>query len=210
MRTDVKGVNMRMAGWLLVLAGVLSAGTPEEVGSLKIADAGLGYAMSSKGQSLFFTRGSDPFRTNQRYVSLGFHLEEQGLSLGIYNPYTGMVERNAAQMYYLESGIGLRRLLFQDKLAAGFFPHIMIEAGISGNPHELGQWRKLFLDTTMLWAPYFQVGGGASIYTASAIYRLELGYLATPSVAPTVFREEFPSYQGMFIKIIISNVQKPR
>lgn len=181
------------------------AGAQEE--DRKMGDSGVGFALSTNGQSLFYTRGTNPFRANHRYISAGFHQEEHGLSVPYYDYRTNTYRTNASRSYYLELGGGWRRLWFQDKLAAGFFPHTTIELGASGYLAEFGKFRNYFRETSLRWSPYWQVAFGASIHTGTVFYRIEMGYLSTMRIFE---KDTFKHYDGVFLKIVAASGQKPR
>ena len=185
-----------------LLLPITSSATEDEP---KVRDAGLGFSMSS-GQSIFYTRSVNPFNTNHHYFAGGFHLESDGIPVVYYDAWGYPVTRSK-QVYFLELGGGWRHLWFQDQLAGGFFPHTMLEGGVSGYFAQFGRLRNLFREASLRWVPYVQAGVGASIYTGSIIYRIEAGYLTTLRTLP---RDVFPEYQGAFLKIIISSGQKPR
>ncbi|MFB0515622.1 MAG: hypothetical protein ACETWG_03350 [Candidatus Neomarinimicrobiota bacterium] len=172
----------------------------------KIHDAGLGFSFSS-GQSLFYTRATNPYEAHHTYMAAGFHIEEEGIGLTYYNWYLDRYERTAKQTYYLELGWGWRHLWFQEKMAGGFFPHTVLEGGASGYFAQFGRLRTFFREMSLRWVPYVQAGVGASVYTGSVIYRIEIGYLSTLSYLP---EGEFPEYEGAFLKMVISSGQKPR
>ena len=65
--------------WILL---PLMAGAQES--DKKVHDAGIGFSFSS-GQSLFYTRSTNPFHTNHTYLAAGFHIEEEGYSYGYYS-----------------------------------------------------------------------------------------------------------------------------
>ncbi len=166
---------------------------------------GMGFAISS-GQSIFFTRGTDPFQTNQIYYATGVHIEEVGLAGYFYDEF-GRVNRNPTQRYFLETSLGWHRLLFQDKMAGGFFPHINVQLGGSGYVIKAGKLRKYFNEFSLRWAPYLQFGFGGSIFSAGTIYHLEMGYLGT---IPIYSKDRFPSYGGVYLSIILIGANKPR
>ncbi|UCH63838.1 MAG: hypothetical protein JSU77_05180 [Fidelibacterota bacterium] len=172
----------------------------------KVHDAGIGFSFSS-GQSLFFIRSTNPFRTNHTYLTAGFHIEEEGIGVTYYNYTWGTYERRAKQRYYLEMGWGWRHLWFRESMAGGFLPHSVIEAGASGYIARLGRLRYYFQEATLHWEPYLQAGLGASIHTGTAIYRIEMGYLSTFSFFSGSL---FPGYGGVYLKVVISSGQKPR
>lgn len=192
---------------LLMLAWLLLSGIASPLGAddseKKIRDAGFGISFSN-GQSLFYSRATNPFRSNHTYFAVGFHQEGEGFSLDPYDPYRN---RFASVRYYLELGLGWRHLLFRESLAGGFFPHTVIEGGASGYLSQTGSLSKYFRETSFRWAPYLQAGLGASIYTGVAIYRIEMGYLTTLSYYP---EDYFPVYQGVFLKVVYSSGVKPR
>lgn len=183
----------------------MTAGAQEE--DRKMGDSGIGFALSNNGQSLFYTRGTNPFRTHHRYISVGFHQEEHGISVPFYDYRTNTYRSNPSRSYYLELGGGWRRLWLQNKLAAGFFPHTMVEIGLSGYVAEFGKFRNYFKETSLRWWPYGQVAFGASIHTGTVFYRIELGYLST---LPLPDKNRFKPYQGVFFKVVIASGQKPR
>ena len=170
-------------------------------------DSGFGFALSTNGQSLFYTRGTNPFRTHHRYISVGFHQEEHGINLPTYDFVTGTYRANPSRSYYLELGGGWRRLWLQDKLAAGFFPHTMVELGLSGYLAQFGKFRNYFKETSLRWLPYAQVAFGASIHTGTVFYRIEMGYLSS---LPLPVKNGFKAYQGVFLKVVAASGQKPR
>jgi hypothetical protein len=92
-------------------------------------------------------------------------------------------------------------------LAGGFFPHTILEGGASGYFAQFGRLRNFLKETSVRWVPYVQAGIGASVYTGTVIYRIEMGYLSTLS---DLLKIDFPEYQGVFIKVIVSSGQKPR
>lgn len=192
--------------WVLL---PLMAGAQES--EKKVHDAGLGFSFSSKGQSLFFARSTNPFHTNHTYLAAGFHIEEEGGGPGYYDPYgysdPYYYRPRASQDYYLELGWGWRRLWFRESMAGAFLPHSVIEGGASGYVARFGRLRSLFRETSLCWVPYLQAGFGASVYTGTAIYRIEMGYLSTLSYLP---KGAFPEYQGAYLKIVVSSGQKPR
>lgn len=198
---------------LLTIAGLLCAATANaqdgDQADQKIRDAGFGFSFSS-GQSLFYSRATNPFHTNHTYLSLGFHQEEQGISLPIINPVTGRIERNTTSKYYLELGLGWRHLWFRESLAGGFFPHTVLEVGTSGYLARGGSLGKFFRETSFRWTPLLQAGLGASVYTGIAIYRIEMGYQVALNLNNYFPADFFPVYQGMYIKMIYSSGQKPR
>ncbi len=173
----------------------------------KIGDSGIGFALSTNGQSIFYTRGTNPFLRHHRYITVGFHQEEHGISVPYYDYFTNTYQTNRSQSYYLELGGGWHRLWFQDKLAAGFFPHTTVEFGVSGNVAEFGKFRNYFRDTSLRWSPYGQVAFGASIHTKTVFYRIELGYLST---LPLPVKNTFEPYKGIFFKVVAASGQKPR
>ncbi|MEE9465535.1 MAG: hypothetical protein V3W14_08205 [Candidatus Neomarinimicrobiota bacterium] len=166
---------------------------------------GLGFALST-GQSIFYTRGTDPFKTNQIYYATGIHIEEVGMSGYYYDAY-GRVDRNPTQDYYFEMGLGWHRLLFQDKMAGGFFPHTNVQFGGSGYVIKTGRLRNFLDEFSLRWAPYLQLGFGGSMFSGGAIYRMEVGYLGT---LPVYDKDRFPSYDGMYFSIILISANKPR
>ncbi len=192
---------------LLFLFGILlplTAGAQES--DKKVHAAGIGFSFSS-GQSLFYTRSTNPFNTNHTYLAAGFHIEEEGIGVTIYDPWYGSVKLSGSQAYYLESGLGWRRLWFRESMAGGFLPHTSIEGGASGYIARIGPWRDYFRGTTLHWAPYVQAGLGASIHTGTSIYRVEMGYFYTLPLLP---EDVFPPYGGAYLKMVISSGQKPR
>ncbi len=188
--------------WVLL---PLTAGAQED--DKKVHATGIGFSFSS-GQSLFFTRSTNPFSTNHTYLAAGLHIEEEGIGLSYYDYYMdSYYGRSAPQTYYLELGYGWRRLWFRESMAGGFLPHSTIECGASGYIARIGRLRNYFRETTLRWAPYVQAGFGASIHTGTAIFRIEMGYLSTFSY----LREGlFPEYRGAYLKIVVSSGQKPR
>ncbi len=187
--------------WILL---PLTAGAQES--DEKVHAAGIGFSFSS-GQSLFYTRSTNPFNTNHTYLAAGFHIEEEGAGITICDPWTGYCQRPGSQAYYLESGLGWRRLWFRESMAGGFLPHTSIEGGASGYVARIGQWRNYFRETTLHWGLYLQAGAGASIHTGTSIYRVEMGYMSTFS---HLSEDLFPGYSGAYLKIILSSGQKPR
>ena len=193
--------------WVLCLAVPLLAVAPDSGDEeKKVRDAGFGISFST-GQSLFYTRATDPFRSNHVYWAVGFHQEESGIALSFFNPYTGTQQRNASQKYYLELSSGWRHLLFRESLAGGFFPHTVLELGASGYLAQEGSLGNLFAEASFRWVPILQAGVGVSIYTGIAIYRIEMGYQATVTSLP---KKLFPKYQGTYLKVVYSSGQKPR
>ncbi len=180
----------------------LMAGAQEN--DKKVHDAGIGFSFSS-GQSLFLTRSTNPFHTNHTYLAAGFHIEEEGFP--IYDPWLGTYERYAPNTYYLELGWGWRRLWFRESMAGAFLPHTVIEGGASGYVARFGRLRSLFREASLRWVPYLQAGFGASIYTGTVIYRVEMGYLSTLRLLP---KDIFPPYESAYLKVIVSSGQKPR
>ncbi len=164
------------------------------------SSGGIGYAISS-GSSLFYTRSTNPFKTHSRYLSVGLHIEEEGLALPYYNYYYDTIERNATQEYYLESGVGYRRLLLQDKMDSGFLPHVALEGGLSGYIAQVGDWRDFFSEFAMKWSPLASAGLGVSIFTGQAIYRAEMGFV---SIIPLLPEDLFRRYGGFYLKVIIA------
>jgi len=201
MMSTIRRYSMLFLCWVLM---PLMVGAQDS--DKKVHDAGIGFSFSS-GQSLFYTRSTNPFSTNHTYMAGGFHIEEEGIGLTYYNYYTNRYERRASQAYYLEMGYGWRRLWFRESMAGGFLPHSVIEGGASGYVARLGRLRNYFRETTLRWAPYLQAGLGASIHTGTAIYRFEMGYLSTFSHFPESL---FPEYDGVYLKMVISSGQKPR
>ncbi len=191
---------------LLLWSLIPLAASAQEEGEQKVHAAGLGFSFSS-GQSVFFSWSSDPFQTSHMYLAAGVHIEEEGIPQTYWNPYLQRYERTSSQTYYLELGLGWRRLLFREQMAGGLFPHLVIEGGGSGYLARPGRLRNYFRETTLHWAPYLQAGAGVSIFTGEVIYRVEGGYFAVFSYLP---KEEFPPYGGAFVKIHISSAQKPR
>jgi len=166
---------------------------------------GLGFALST-GQSFFYTRGTDPFKTNEFYYATGVHIEEVGMSGYYYDAY-GNVDRNPTQDYYFELGLGWHRLLFQDKMAGGFFPHTNVQFGGSGYVIKTGKLRNYLDEFSLRWAPWLQLGFGGSIFAGGTIYRMEVGYLGTIQVYD---KGRFPYYDGMYFSIILIGASKPR
>lgn len=193
------------ARFTLLLSLVLGLGGQLFAKDGKPGVGGLGFALSS-GQSFFYTRGTDPFKTNQAYYAAGLHIEEVGMA-GTYIDLDGRYNRNPDQRYFFETSVGWHRLLFQDKMAGGFFPHTNVQIGGSGYIIKAGKLSKLFNEFSLRWAPYLQLGFGGSIFSAGTIYRLELGYLGT---MPVYDKDRFPSYEGMYLSIILIGANKPR
>jgi len=194
--------------WILL---PLMAGAQEN--DEKVHDTGIGFSFSS-GQSLFFTRSTNPFHTNHTYLAAGFHIEGEGSGPGYYDPYgyndSYYYKSQTSQDYYLELGWGWRRLWFRESMASGFLPHTVIEGGASGYIASLGRLRSLFREASLRWVPYLQAGLGGSIYTGTVIYRIEMGYLSTISTLSYLPKGAFPEYQGAYLKIVVSSGQKPR
>ncbi len=191
---------------ILLLLGLLLVGPAQAEDDEKVRVGGVGFTMSS-GQSIFYTRGTNPYNTNQFYYLTGIHIEEEGLALPYENPYTGYIERNPSQIYFLELGLGWNRLLFQDKMAGGFFPHTNLQLGASGFVVEVGNWRHLYREFSLRWTPYLQAGFGGSIYTGTAVYRVEGGYRGT---VPLLSKDLFPGYEGFYLSIVMFGSRKPR
>ncbi|MCH7939616.1 MAG: hypothetical protein IID13_07715 [Candidatus Marinimicrobia bacterium] len=191
---------------ILLVLGLLLAGPAQADDDEKVRVGGMGFSMSS-GQSIFYTRGTNPYLTNQFYYATGIHIEEEGLALPYYDPYTGRVERNASQNYFFELGLGWNRLLLQDKMAGGFFPHTNLQLGGSGFVVQVGRWRNLWREFSLRWTPYYQAGLGGSIYTGTAVYRVEGGYRGT---LPLLAKDLFPRYEGFYLSIVMFGSRKPR
>ncbi len=197
------GLARRIVAVLFLAVPLLAVATDSGDKEKKVRDAGFGISFSS-GQSLFYTRATDPFRSNHAYWAVGFHQEESGIALSFFNPFTDTQERNADQRYYLELSSGWRHLLFRESLAGGFFPHTVLELGASGYLAQEGSLGNRFAETSFRWSPIVQAGVGASIYTGTAIYRLEMGYQTTVTSFPK------SKYQGAYLKVVYSSGQKPR
>ncbi|MFC1543600.1 hypothetical protein ACFL4K_03565 [Candidatus Neomarinimicrobiota bacterium] len=197
--------------WSLLLVILLPLTVGAQDSDEKIHDSGIGFSFSS-GQSMFYTRATNPFNTNHTYLAMGFHSEGEGLAV-VSDPWTVDYYGNPVQRlypkqrYYLEQGWGLRHLWFRDSMAGMFLPHSSIEAGVSGFITQWGKLRNYFQEFSLCWMPYLQVASGASIYTGTAIYRFEMGYVATLPVLPS---DVFPHYEGVYLKIVISSGQKSR
>ena len=191
--------------WILL---PLMAGAQES--EKKVHDAGLGFSFSSKGQSLFLTRSTNPFHTNHTYLAAGFHIEGEGGGPVISDPYGYYYKPQTSKDYYLELGWGWRRLWFRESMAGAFLPHTVIEGGASGYIARFGRLRSLFREASLRWVPYLQAGLGGSIYTGTVIYRIEMGYLSTISTLSYLPKGAFPEYQGAYLKIVVSSGQKPR
>ena len=172
----------------------------------RVRDAGFGISLSS-GQSLFYTRATDPFRSNHVYWALGFHQEQRGIAVSFYDPYQGRYDSNPSRKYFLELSSGWRHLWFRESLAGGFFPHTVLELGASGYLARGGSLGKLFAEASFRWVPILQAGVGASIYTGIAIYRIEMGYQRTLT---SFASEAFSKYKGVYLKFVYSSGQKPR
>jgi len=200
----MNSIRRRCLQYLFCILVPLTVGAQDN--DRKIHSTGVGFSFSS-GQSLFFIRETNPFRTNHTYLAAGFHIEEEGIGLTVYDYRFDRYERFGTQIYYLEFGWGWRRLWFQESLAGGFFPHTGVEGGASGYISQFGKLRNFFRETSLCWVPYLQAGVGASIYTGVVIYRVEMGYLTTLSYLP---KEVFPEYHGAYMKIVISSGKKPR
>ncbi|MCH8836749.1 MAG: hypothetical protein IIA60_02980 [Candidatus Marinimicrobia bacterium] len=191
---------------ILLVSGLLLAGPAQADDDEKVRVGGMGFSMSS-GQSIFYTRGTSPYHTNQFYYATGIHIEEKGLALTYYNPYTNQYERDPSQEYFLELGLGWSRLMFQEKLAGGFFPHTNLQLGASGYVVEVGRWNTVLQDFSLRWTPYYQAGLGGSIYTDTAVYRVEGGYRGTVRLSEN---DPFPSYEGPYLSIVMFGSRKPR
>lgn len=192
--------------FILLVLGSLLLGPAQAEDNEKVRVGGIGFTMSS-GQSIFYTRGTNPYLTNQFYYLTGIHIEEEGLALPYYDPYTGRVERNPSQNYFFELGPGWNRLWFQDKMAGGFFPHTNLQLGASGFVVDVGSWKHLWREFSLRWTPYLQAGFGGSIYTGTAVYRVEGGYRAT---LPLLAKDLFPRYEGFYLSIVMFGSPKPR
>lgn len=190
--------------WVLL---PLMAGAQES--DKKVHDAGIGFSFSS-GQSLFLTRSTNPFHTNHTYLAAGFHIEGEDGGPGYYDPYGYYYKPPTSRDYYLELGWGWRRLWFRESMAGGFLPHTVIEGGASGYVARFGRLRSFFREASLFWVPYLQAGLGGSVYTGTAIYRIEMGYLRTISTLSYLPKGAFPEYKGAYLKIVISSGQKPR
>ena len=184
----------------------LTVGAQGDISKIKINDAGFGFGMSSKGQSLFYYRGTSPFKLYQGYFAGGFHIEEKTLPLAYYNYYTQRWESSSSQQFYLQLGVGGRRSLFLDKLATGFFPYVTVQGGTGGYLAELGSFTSRFKKFNLIWAPYLQVGAGAGIHATVAMYRLDAGYLSS---IDQLSAGGYPGYKGVYIRFILSSGTKP-
>ena len=191
---------------ILLVSCLLLAGPAQADDDEKVRVGGMGFSMAS-GQSIFYTRGTNPYLTNQFYYATGIHIEEEGLAVPYYDPYTGRWERNPSQSYFFELGLGWNRLLLQDKMAGGFFPHTNLQLGGSGYVVQVGSWRNLWREFSLRWTPYYQAGLGGSIYTGTVVYRVEGGYRGT---LPLLAKELFPRYEGPYLSIVMFGSRKPR
>ena len=185
---------------IVVFTGIAQA----QMSEAKIKDVGLGFTLSS-GQSLFYMRGTNPYSGNQGFYSLGLHIEEVGLPGARYNdPYYRPTA--AKQKLYLETNIGWRRLWFQDQLASGFFPHTTVELGGVGFFDRGGTLEKYMQDISLTWAPALSVGFGGTVFTRNSILRIEMGYFSTQKVGA---RTNFPHYLGFYLRVSMSNWERP-
>lgn len=173
---------------------------------LKVGDSGGGFVLSSDGQTLFFYRGTAPFKLYQALYTIGIHQEEPGLAPAFADPF-GNPYRNPSQEFYIELGLGGRRLLFLDKIGGGLFPYVTTELGASGYLAQIGFLRTGFRETSIHWGAFWQAGAGAAIHAANALYRFEMGYLQ--SYYPKD-EADFPPYKGVYLKMIVSSGSKPR
>ena len=171
-----------------------------------VNDAGLGFAMTSDGQSIFYYRGTSPFRLYQGYLTAGIHQADTSINIPFVDPFTGVVYSNPNRQTYFEFGLGGRRLVFQGKLAGGLFPYLTVQAGATGYLSQLGTFRGYFAETALQWAGFYQLAAGAGVHAGIALYRLEIGYMA--SLVPQA-AAGFPPYQGVFFKIILSSGKRP-
>jgi hypothetical protein len=197
MKPDLYMVRLILIGTLL--ASFLSGAKREES---EVRDSGFGYALSTTGQSIFFTRSFNPLSTNHAFITSGVHIEEKELSIPIYDYYTGYYYQNTSERdYFVTGGVGWRRLWFQESMVGTFLPHTEVEAGIAGYVAQTGRLRTYFREFSLRWAPYLQIGAGVSIHTEQGMYRATFGYLTTvpfPEVAG------YPMYEGAYLKFVIS------
>ncbi len=191
---------------ILLVLGSLLLGPAQAEDNEKVRVGGFGFTMSS-GQSIFYTRGTSPYRTHQIYSATGIHIEEKGLAFTYYNPYTGQYERDPSQDYFLELGLGWSRLMFEENLAGGFFPHTNLQLGASGYVVEVGRLKTLLQEFSLRWTPYLQAGFGGSIYTGTIVYRVEGGYRGTVRLRE---KDPFPGYEGFYLGIVMFGSRKPR
>jgi len=192
----------RIAVTIITLALPLMLAAQEGSKKLKINDAGFGFGMSSKGQALFYYRGTSPFTLYQAYFAGGFHIEEPTLSVPVYNPFTNRYDYNPQQQYYLQLAIGGRRSMFLGKLAGGFFPYVTAQVGAGGFLADVGSFDSRFKELSLRWAPYIQMGAGAGVHANIAMYRLEAGYLSSiDQIAPG----GYPGFSGFYIRFILSS-----
>ena len=186
----------------LALMLPLVVGAQGNIAKIKVHDAGLGFGMTSKGQTLFYFRGTSPFKLYQAYFAGGFHIEEPNLAFQYYNYYTQRWESISQQQFYIQLGAGGRRSLFLDKLATGFFPYVTLQGGVGGYLAELGSFSSRFKKFNLIWAPYLQAGVGAGVHAGVALYRLEAGYLGSiGQISP----KGYPSYKGIYLRFIMSS-----
>ena len=190
---------------ILLVSGLLLVGPARADDDEKVRVGGMGFSMST-GQSIFYTRGTNPYLTNQFYYATGIHIEEEGYAAP-YLDGLGRINRDPIQEYYFELGLGWNRLFFQDKMAGGFFPHTNLQLGGSGFVVQVGRWRNLWREFSLRWTPYYQAGLGGSIYTGTAVYRVEGGYRGT---LPLLDKDLFPRYEGFYLSIVMFGSRKPR
>lgn len=191
---------------LLSLLALPALQGQDRSGLPSVQDAGIGFAMTSDGQSIFYYRGTAPFRLYQGYLTAGIHQADTSISIPYVDPFTGAVYSNARRQTYFEFGLGGRRLLFQGKLAGGMFPYLTAQAGATAYLAQVGSLRGYFAETALQWAGFYQLAAGVGIQAGIALYRVEMGYMASwvPEAA-----EGFPRYSGVFFKITLSSGKRP-
>ena len=186
-------------GLFIVAVPIFSAADDNPPVPLQLG--GIGFAMSSDGQSVFYARTWRPLAANQPYYSVGIHIEGDGLGAA-YDPSTGRrVVTAGRQRVYTELGLGLRRLLFRDAFAGGFAPILSAEAGATGYFKKFGSFDKRFNDAAMRWAPYVQVGAGVSVRQRGSLFLFELGFLSSLELSKG---STFPPYDGYYLKVLVS------
>ena len=198
-----------LGGLVFLLWGGLPVTTLAQTEKSRIVASGIGIALSSNGQSIFYNRTLQPFSTNHGYFSVGIHLEAESIPVQRYDPFTGRYYSNpGGQQFYMESGLGWRRLWLKERLAVGLTPHSVVELGGAGYVVQAGRLTEYFKGFTMVWAPYAQVGLGVSIHSGPALYRIDGGYLST--LLDYYVSGQFQAYHGAYLKITFSGGVKRR
>lgn len=190
--------------WLMIgLVGLAAQDNRE-----KPRSAGLGYGLTSTGQSISYNRSWDFFNRNHPYGKIVFHTEEEGISVSYYNPYTGYYEdRVPQQKYYIELAGGWRHFWLMDKIEGSLLPHTIIQAGVSSHITKFGRLKNWLTDTQFAFAPQLQIGAGVTIYAEMAIYRFELGWLETLNYTTS---DRFALYNGFYLNISAATSQRAK